>query len=1207
VSGGGGGKRPTPSVTTITYKYFISLAIALGEGEIDRIGRIWADGEEIDQSDLKMTFYRGALDQDPDDLIASHEGIENTPAFRGVSYVVIEDLPLERFGNRIPQLNFEIFRQVAHNYRTEELVQDKIKAVCMIPGSGEYVYATTEVNYKKGIATTEPANAHSLRGGTNFENSLSDLRSDLPKCEMVSLVTSWFGDDLRCDQCQLQPKVEFKGNVTDVMPWTVGGLDRLSAEEVSSEDGNPIYGGTPTDASVIEAIEAIHEGGQGVFFYPFVLMDIPEDNGLADPYSGNDNQPKLPWRGRITGSIAPGRSNTPDKTDDVIAEVDAFFGTAEASDFTISNGQVSYSGPSEWSYRRFILHYAYLCVAAGGVEAFAIGSEMRGLTTLRDGSNNFPAVQHLMHLAEDLRGILGPDTKIGYAADWSEYFGYQPPDGSGDVFFHLDDLWSHADIDFIGIDNYMPLSDWRDTAEHLDDAFSDIYDQNYLKSNIEGGEGYDWYYATEFDREIQNRSLISDGAYGQDWIYRYKDIRNWWHNQHHNRLGGAQSSTPTSWEPRSKPIWFTEIGFGAVDKSTNQPNVFIDPKSSESAIPYFSTGKHDTQIQMSALRAVLEYWKNEENNPISDVYGEKMIDCARIFIWAWDARPWPDFPYRDTIWSDGENYRLGHWINGRANSVELSQIVSEICGIAGVSDIQSSELKRMVRGFLVSRGQAPRQSLEDLMQPYNFSAIEKGGEIVFDFLKSEPHLSISTEWLVDGSDATKGLEATRQSAVDLPSVAKYSFWDADDDYEVAHQEAYGFSDASAAKISFQVPVVLERTEGNMLAYAALDAAQANIETIKFSLPNSANLDVGDIVDLTDSTGPARYQILDVERGLYQTYQAERIAQQQTEPTPIDYQFGALTVAHSTAPIVSYLMDLPIFSNTIPDGDVVFAADATPWQGAAVYLTGVDGSFDPQLATGTRTILGRSLSVVPSVDPHLFAPVSFDIEISSGVLASVTKEAILEGANLLAIRAFEDTEWELIQFRYAELQASGTYRLSNILRGQAGTEHLTDADIPAGAEIVILNPNNAHFHISDEKVNIEQSFRVGPSNAAVSSEVFVERAFTYQRIATRPFRPCHLKAKFNDGDVELSWIRRARGQSDVWNTAEIPLNEAQERYEIRILIAGAQRRHWTVTSPATTYSAVDQSADGVNGEFEIEVSQISETFGAGPALRKTIYV
>ncbi len=60
----------------------------------------------------------------------------------------------------------------------------------------------------------------------------------------------------------------------------------------------------------------------------------------------------------------------------------------------------------------------------------------------------------------------GDDVKIGYAADWSEYFGYNP--GNGDRFFHLDPLWADEDIDFIGIDNYMPLSDSRRGDDHLD-------------------------------------------------------------------------------------------------------------------------------------------------------------------------------------------------------------------------------------------------------------------------------------------------------------------------------------------------------------------------------------------------------------------------------------------------------------------------------------------------------------------------------------------------------------------------------------------------------------------------------------------------------------------------------------------------------------------------------------------------------------------
>lgn len=100
---------------------------------------------------------------------------------------------------------------------------------------------------------------------------------------------------------------------------------------------------------------------------------------------------------------------------------------------------------------------------AGGVDAFLIGSELRGLTSIRDGRGSFPFVSHLCALAAEMRSKLGVGCRITYGADWSEYFGYQVSDGTGDLFFHLDPLWAHPAIDAIGIDNYMPLADWRDS------------------------------------------------------------------------------------------------------------------------------------------------------------------------------------------------------------------------------------------------------------------------------------------------------------------------------------------------------------------------------------------------------------------------------------------------------------------------------------------------------------------------------------------------------------------------------------------------------------------------------------------------------------------------------------------------------------------------------------------------------------------------
>ena len=229
-------------------------------------------------------------------------------------------------------------------------------------------------------------------------------------------------------------------------------------------------------------------------------------NGRADPWTGAADQPVMPWRGRITTSIAADRAGSPAGTAAAENEVAAFFGTARASDFSREGDEIRYSGPDEWSYRRFILHYAHLCAAAGGIDAFLIGSEMVGLTQIQGADHRFPAVEQLIRLAADVRAILGDAVKIGYASDWSEYFGYHP--GNGDVFFHLDPLWSDDNIDFVGIDNYMPLSDWREGENHLDAAWGRIDNPAYLRANVAGGEGFDWYYARDVDREMQILSLI---------------------------------------------------------------------------------------------------------------------------------------------------------------------------------------------------------------------------------------------------------------------------------------------------------------------------------------------------------------------------------------------------------------------------------------------------------------------------------------------------------------------------------------------------------------------------------------------------------------------------------------------------------------------------------------------------------------------------
>ena len=107
----GGGKR---SGSTATYSYAASFAVGLVAGRIVGVGRIWADGKIIRTGDgtfltpITMRLHDGGANQAVDPLLAAALGPDGTPAFRALAYVVFEDLPLGDFGNRIPNLTFEI-------------------------------------------------------------------------------------------------------------------------------------------------------------------------------------------------------------------------------------------------------------------------------------------------------------------------------------------------------------------------------------------------------------------------------------------------------------------------------------------------------------------------------------------------------------------------------------------------------------------------------------------------------------------------------------------------------------------------------------------------------------------------------------------------------------------------------------------------------------------------------------------------------------------------------------------------------------------------------------------------------------------------------------------------------------------------------------------------------------------------------------------
>lgn len=1192
---GGGKGSPTPTITS--YAYSVSLAIAVCEGEFTRVGRIWADGLEIEPALLNLTVYTGSQTQLPDPKIQAVEGSDLAPSYRGIAYVVIEDLDLTPFGNRVPQFSFEVLRRAQGNRAKAELdLADCVRAICMIPGTGEYAYATTPVHFSDAPGINRSANVNTILGGTDFTASLTQLREELPNVGSVSLVVSWFGNDLRCGRCEVRPKVEQILQDGEGMPWRAGGIAREDASVVPQLDGSSVYGGTPSDTSVIEAIAAMRAEGLEVMFYPFVLMDQLEGNVFDDPYSGVVGQPPLPWRGRITLDVAPGRPGTGDRSSAAEAEVAAFFGTAHPTDFTASEGAIFYSGPEEWGYRRLILHYAHLCALAGGVDAFCIGSELRGLTQIRGEGDSFPAVAALIALAADVRTILGPATQITYAADWTEYFGYHT---GNNVYFHLDPLWADPNIDFVGIDNYAPISDWRDGEVHADAGWGAIYDADYLKANIAGGEGFDWYYNSPEGEDAQLRAPITDGAYSEPWVFRFKDLKSWWGNAHFNRIDGVRASSATGWVPQSKPFRFTEYGCAAIDKGANQPNKFLDPKSSESGLPRASSGRRDDLIQIAYLRAMYEFWTDPANNPVSTITGTAMLDVAKSHVWTWDARPFPAFPNLYSVWSDAENYAHGHWLSGRSSAQPLARVIAEICERAGVAMFDVSQAYGVVRGFSVSEIGSARAALQILSLAYGLEIVERDG--VLQFLRREARVkrNISPDYFAVTDELDGSIETSRAASAETLGRVRINFIVAEGDFAVRTSEAL-FPDDSANLVSdTDLPLVLTPSEARDTAERWLSEARVARDRARFALPPSAsNLGAADTVQI----GNLRYRIDRVEQGESQLIEAVRVEPGNYVPGEEIVDRPTSRIFNPPLPVYPLFLDLPLI-----EGDEVahaphIAVTASPWPGSvAIWSAPADDGYAVNRIVEQRATTGVTETELNSAQSGLWdrGP-SLRVKMLSGDLASAEVDAVLNGANAAAIGDAVTDAWEVLQFAEATLVGPSLYDIRLRLRGQLGTDHATLRQWPIGSRFVLLNDALQQLDLSYGARGLSRYYRIGDATRGANDPNVIVQQRAFAGVGLRPYSISHLRSLGSPGqDIAVNWIRRTRIDGDSWESTEVPLGEDREAYVVRVLQGPITLRETTASSPSWLYTGADQAADEASAGFSIAIAQLSDRFGPGP--------
>ena len=661
-------------------------------------------------------------------------------------------------------------------------------------------------------------------------------------------------------------------------------------------------------------------------------------------------------------------------------------------------------------------------------------------------------------------------------------------------------------------------------------------------------------------------------------------------------------ATPSPWQPRSKPIWFTELGCAAIDKGTNQPNKFLDPKSSESALPYYSNGLRDDYIQMQYLRAVHRHFADVDANPLSDVYGGRMVDMARAHVWAWDARPFPAFPLNRELWTDGANYDRGHWLNGRASSRSLGSVVAEICRRAGVTRIDVSALHGVVRGYRIDDTDTPRSALQVLMLAHGFDAMERDGVLVFRNRDGLEDRAIDPGTLVFDAGETPTIQVTRAPAAETVGTVRLSFVEAEGDYDMRASEAVFPDDVTSTTTHTELPLALTSGEGRQIAERWLAEARIARDMAAFTLPPSqTGVGAGDVLRLDDEPDGPLWRVDRVETGTAQAIEAVRVEPESYRPHAAAHEESSVRAYTPPVPVEAVFLDLPLLTgDEVPHVPHV-AMTSDPWPGGvSLYSSPQDAAYTLNLSISAASIVGTTLSEMgPFGAGRWDRGPALRVRLVSGSLRTVSPMEVLAGINVAAIGDGQSDLWEVFQFAEAELVAPATYDLRLRLRGQVGTDAAVSGNWPAGSRFVLLNGVPRQIDLPSTSRDVAQFYRFGPAQRPLDDATYQTRELAFRGIGLRPYSVAHLTSRMTGaGDQIINWVRRTRIDGDNWSPPEVPLGETAERYAVRVRVDGATRRTTEVARPEWTYSSTMQAEDGA-GVRVVEVAQISDSFGPGP--------
>ena len=565
------------------------------------------------------------------------------------------------------------------------------------------------------------------------------------------------------------------------------------------------------------------------------------------------------------------------------------------------------------------------------------------------------------------------------------------------------------------------------------------------------------------------------------------------------------------------------------------------------------------------------------------------------------------------------------YLRGGGGSIGLDEVVSDLIlkddvvearyGITA-SDIDVSNLaSKSVRGYPITSQQSIRGAIVPLQQGYFFDYVESDGILLFRFRGRSSIATIADDELAAhewGSQPNERLQITYQEELSLPRELAVNYIDFNRAYGTGTQRFRRLNTNASSNTTLTLPIVFSADEAQEIAEVLHSNAWTERQVFNFRLgPKYMYLDPTDQITISLDTGGNHFiRLTKVVIGRNGIVECEGVADSTslyTAPNAVG-EFGA----YVPAPFLWNPITLNPFTPALPpltvtNDDFNLHLGLTGYDSGGIFqpvdVYVAEPGSSPRLVGSIDSL--TSSAIIQAEVEHPDTPGGFYGSIdsgqtitltttTSGAPSSITEEQLFEGVNNAILGD------EVIAFQTVTAQSpdTGTYTLSNVIRGLNGTDHNVDRHV--FPEPFILVDNLLTVPMDESSLNQTVTIILKPKG----SDSVILDVIEYQGATAAPLAPSHptVTSSGSPEDYVFSWVRRDRVFGAWSYSGDIPNSEDTEDSELDIMDRdGNVLRTLTATDTQTaTYTNANMITDfgAVPSTIYAILYQISATVGRG---------